>query len=168
MVQNLPANAGDAGLISGSGISLGVGNDNPLQYSHLENSMDGRARQATVHWITKSQTQLSMRTHTHKQCSLKVNLPLFTDLFIIRVLPNFWRINRYAQLSHSSTMLCSQPYQGICSYSVLPAHRYVIPTHLSELSLNGFSGTSSQTPRLSGYTLYDWLKTHNLETEHKT
>ena len=40
MVQNLPANAGDAGLIPGSGISLEVGNDNPLQYSCLKNSMD--------------------------------------------------------------------------------------------------------------------------------
>ena len=99
VVQNLPANAGDTGLIPGSGISLAVGNDNPLQYSCLENSMDGRARQATVHRITKSQTQLSMHTHTHtNQWSLKVNVSLFTDLFIIIVLPNFLKINRYAQL----------------------------------------------------------------------
>ena len=33
-------NAGDPGLIPGSGRSLGEGNDNPLQYSCLENSMD--------------------------------------------------------------------------------------------------------------------------------
>ena len=33
-------NAGDLGLIPGSGISLGEGNDYPLQYSCLENSMD--------------------------------------------------------------------------------------------------------------------------------
>ena len=33
-------NAGDPGLIPGSGISLGGGNGNPLQYSSLENSMD--------------------------------------------------------------------------------------------------------------------------------
>ena len=33
---------------------LGVGNGNPLQYSCLENSMDGGARQAIVHRITKS------------------------------------------------------------------------------------------------------------------
>ena len=32
---------------------------NPLQYSCLESPMDGRARQATVRWVTKSQTRLS-------------------------------------------------------------------------------------------------------------
>ena len=36
-------NAGDLGLIPGSGISPGGGNGNPLQYSYLENSMDGGA-----------------------------------------------------------------------------------------------------------------------------
>jgi len=33
--------AGDLGLIPGSGRSPGEGNGNPLQYSCLENSMDG-------------------------------------------------------------------------------------------------------------------------------
>ena len=52
-------NAGDSGSIPGSGRSLGEGNGNPLQCSCLENSMDGGAWWATVHGITKSQTQLS-------------------------------------------------------------------------------------------------------------
>ena len=39
--------------------SPGEGNGNPLQYSCLENPMDGRAWQATVHGVTNSQTQLS-------------------------------------------------------------------------------------------------------------
>ena len=43
MVKNLLANAGDQGSISGSGRSPGDGNDNPLQYSCLENSMDSGA-----------------------------------------------------------------------------------------------------------------------------
>ena len=34
-------NAGDPGLIPGSGRSSGEGNGNPLQYSWLENAMDG-------------------------------------------------------------------------------------------------------------------------------
>ena len=34
---------GDPGLIPGSGRSPGEGNGNPLQYSCLENSMDGGA-----------------------------------------------------------------------------------------------------------------------------
>ena len=36
-------NAGDPGSIPGSGGSPGEGNGNPLQYSGLENSMDGGA-----------------------------------------------------------------------------------------------------------------------------
>ena len=34
-------NAGDLGSIPGSGRSPGEGNGNPLQYSYLENPMDG-------------------------------------------------------------------------------------------------------------------------------
>ena len=52
LVNNLPANAGDArevGSIPGSGRSPGVGNGNLLQYSCLENSMDREAWWATVH-----------------------------------------------------------------------------------------------------------------------
>ena len=37
----------------------GEGNGTPLQYSCLENPMDGRAWKAAVHGVTKSQTQLS-------------------------------------------------------------------------------------------------------------
>ena len=40
VVKNLPANAGDMGLIPGSGRSPGGGNGNPLKYSCLENPMD--------------------------------------------------------------------------------------------------------------------------------
>ena len=50
---------GDLGLIPGSGRSPGEGNGNPLQYSFLENPMDGRAWWATVHGVSKSQTRLS-------------------------------------------------------------------------------------------------------------
>ena len=56
MVKNLPANAGDAGLILGLRISPGEGDGDLLQYSYLENPMDGGAWQATVHGVTKSWT----------------------------------------------------------------------------------------------------------------
>ena len=49
-------NAGHLGLIPGLGRSPGEGNANPLQYSYLENPMDGGAWQATVHGVTKSRT----------------------------------------------------------------------------------------------------------------
>ena len=49
-------NAGDPGLIPGSGRSPGKGNGNLLQYSFLENSMDRGAWWAIVHGVTKGQT----------------------------------------------------------------------------------------------------------------
>ena len=59
MVNNPSANGrdpGEVGLIPGFGRSPGGGNDNPLQYSSLENPMDKGARQASVHGVTKGQT----------------------------------------------------------------------------------------------------------------
>ena len=47
------------GLIPGSGRSPEEGNGNPLQNSCWENSMDRGAFQATVHGVTKGQTQRS-------------------------------------------------------------------------------------------------------------
>ena len=52
-VKNLPANVGDAGLISGSGRSSGGGNSYRLQYSCQENPTDRGAWQATVHRVVK-------------------------------------------------------------------------------------------------------------------
>ena len=58
MVKNLPANAGDLGLIPGLGISLEGQYDSPLQYACQENPMDREAWQATVHRTTQSWSQL--------------------------------------------------------------------------------------------------------------
>ena len=58
-VKHLPANVGDGGLIPGSGRSPGEGKGNPLQYSCLENPMNGEAWWATVHGVAKSWTRLS-------------------------------------------------------------------------------------------------------------
>ena len=52
-------NAGDPGLIPGLGRSPGEGNGNPLQYSCLENSMNGGAWWAKFHGVAKSWTRLS-------------------------------------------------------------------------------------------------------------
>ena len=49
VVKNLPANAGDAGLIPGMERSPGEGNGNPLQYSCLGNPKDRGAWWAIVH-----------------------------------------------------------------------------------------------------------------------
>ena len=52
MVKNVPANAGDAGVIPGSGASTGAGNGNSLQYSCLGNLMDRGACWSAVHGDT--------------------------------------------------------------------------------------------------------------------
>ena len=49
-------NAENTSLIPEFGRSPGEGNDNPLHYSCLENSMDKGAWQAIVHRVTKSWT----------------------------------------------------------------------------------------------------------------
>ena len=59
MVRNPPARAGDprdGGSVPGLGRSPAEGNGNPLQYSCMENCMDGGAWQITVHWVAESQT----------------------------------------------------------------------------------------------------------------
>ena len=63
VIKTLPANAGDADSVPGLGRSPGVGNDNLLRYSCLENSMD-RAWWAIVHRAAKSQARLNDRAHT--------------------------------------------------------------------------------------------------------
>ena len=62
-VKASACNAGDLGSIPGSGRSPGEGNGKPLQYSCLENPMDGGAWWATVHGVAKSQTRLSNFTY---------------------------------------------------------------------------------------------------------
>ena len=70
MVKNLPANAGDTGgmgSIPGPGRSSKEGNDNPLQYSCLENPMDSGAWRATVHGVAELDTTEHTQAHTDLQ-----------------------------------------------------------------------------------------------------
>ena len=65
VVKNLPTNAGDlrdASSIPRWGRFPGEGNGTPLWYSCLENPMDRRARQATVHGVAKCLTGLKQRS----------------------------------------------------------------------------------------------------------
>ena len=66
MVKNLNAgDTGDVGLIPGSGRSPGGGNDNPPQYSCLENPTDRGAWRALVHGVAQSWTQLSTSKNSY-------------------------------------------------------------------------------------------------------
>ena len=99
VVKNPPANAGDAGdmgLIPGSGRSPGEGNGNLAQYSCLENTMDRRAWWATVHGVTKSWTWWAC---THKSPWIHNGTPspasilssLLYDYCHHRAWPGLWR-----------------------------------------------------------------------------
>ena len=75
VVKNLPASvgdAGDSGLIPGSGRSPGGGNGNPLQYSCLENSMDRGAWRPTVY---EGHKQLDMTEHAHRYEEAHSDIP---------------------------------------------------------------------------------------------
>ena len=68
-VKASACNAGDLGSIPGSGRFPREENGNPLQYSCLENPMDGGAWWATVHGVTQSWTPLSDFTPLQNPCS---------------------------------------------------------------------------------------------------
>ena len=70
MVKNLLANAGDTGSISGSGRSLGEGNENPLQYSCLENPMERGGWWAILHGVTKESDTTSVQFSSVSQLCL--------------------------------------------------------------------------------------------------
>ena len=87
ILWNPPANAGDAvaGSIPGLERSPGEGNSNPLQYSCLENSMDRRAREAIVHGVTKSWTQLSDFTFTFHFHALEKEMATHSSVLAWRI-----------------------------------------------------------------------------------
>ena len=66
--KEFACDAGDPGSISWSGRSSGEGNGNPLQYSCLENPMDGGAWQAAVYGVAES-GMTEQRTLAHSMVS---------------------------------------------------------------------------------------------------
>ena len=92
----------------GSGRSPGGGNGNPFQYSCLGNPIDRGAWQATVHGVTKSQTQLNENacTGTHSP-SLSTQVPpprrCFPDCLALIFFPNAHHLEMV--ISHYHTYL---------------------------------------------------------------
>ena len=76
----------DCQCIAGSGKSPGEGNDNPLQYSCLENPMGKEAWQSTVHGVTNSQTQLKWLSMYHRISKLLLLLCLLKEA-IAKLIP---------------------------------------------------------------------------------
>ena len=72
------------GLISIASL-LGEGNGNPLQYSCLENPMDGGAWEAAVHGVAKSQTRLSEFTFTFHFHALEKEMATHSSVLAWRI-----------------------------------------------------------------------------------
>ena len=71
-------------------LKFGEGNGTPLQYSFLENPMDGGAWWAVVHGITKSWTRLSDFTFTFHFHALEKEMATHSSVLA-------WRIPRMAE-----------------------------------------------------------------------
>ena len=64
---------------------IGEGNGTPLQYSCLENPMDGEAWWAAVHGITKSRKRLSNFTFTFHSHALEKEMATHSSVFAWRI-----------------------------------------------------------------------------------
>ena len=86
VINTLPANAGDMGMIPGWGSSSAWENGNPLQYSCLGNPKDRGAWQAIAHGVAESDTM--EHTHTH--------IVLWAILSMYKLLKSefFWELNQ--------------------------------------------------------------------------
>ena len=120
-VKNLPAcNAGDPGSIPGSGRSPGEENNNPLQYSCLENPMDRGAWQATYSpWVTKRMTQWlnewNERTMPHLSSQSAASEYLSCFHFLVITPSAYYESSSYRSFDeHSYSYIPGWKYWFIC------------------------------------------------------
>ena len=66
-------------------IYIGEGNGTPLQYSCLENPMDGGAQEAAVHGVTESRTRLSNFTFTFHFHTLEKEMATHSSILAWRI-----------------------------------------------------------------------------------
>ena len=66
-------------------LNIGEGNGTPLQYSCLENPMDGGAWWATVHGVAKSRTRLSNFTFTFHSHALEKEMATHSSVLALRL-----------------------------------------------------------------------------------
>ena len=123
VVKNLPASAGEAGSIPGSGRSPGEENSNPLQYC-LENPMDRGAWWATVHGVTKWWTQPTSWA--------QLVFPSFNGILFWKCL-SFQDLLQYNPYSREPYVMCNShdPWSG-CGLSSLPLAGSWISTYKTE------------------------------------
>ena len=114
VLKNLPANAGDTGLIPGSGRSPGEG-ERILQYSCLKNSMGRGAWRAIVHGTAKSQTGLSTM-HIFQFSSIQ-------SLSCVQLFATPWTAAFQASLSITNSQ---SPPKPMSIESVMPSNHLIL------------------------------------------
>ena len=112
-LKNLPANAGDLGLIPGLGRYPEEGNGNPLQYSCLGNPMDRGAWQATVQGSQRVRHNWATKQHHHLgPCDLHLNCPIVVHgISIVRV-------PRGKELPKWPPVIPASWYSWLCMYGL--------------------------------------------------
>ena len=118
----------------------GGGNGNPLQYSCLENSMDRGAWGATVHGITRSQTQLSNFTSP----SLSKNFEQLNPCFKTKLLWLFFsesRLIHYFMPCHAPDLQRWESHTCLGSHTgmkdgMIPLHKRILKRHHKEWGRN--------------------------------
>ena len=109
-IKNLPAHAGDLGLIPGWGRSPERGNGNPLQCSCLGNPMDRGAWWGTVHGVARSWTQLSAHTLIHRSILFNTAvLSRYLKVSVVKWKLNFclyWRNQTYTEYTVCVYVMC--------------------------------------------------------------
>ena len=117
-------NEGHLGLIPGSGRSPGEGNGNPLQYSCLENPVDGGAWRATVHGVAELDT------------TEWLHFSFWLTFWLHRVLSLVTIMNRgaFSRGSTSSWCWCNWFCGGLVTESVSHNEQTCLWGHLSSQS----------------------------------
>ena len=135
--------------IPGLGRSPGVGNDNLLQYSCLENPMDRRAWSANIPGVAKSWTRLGKWTHTHTHthtrrrthtqvdCSyivfFLISIPsLFTVVWATCWLIKWTDVSHHVSHHNVSLWINIRPWVEIKSFVSWPSVMY-LAKHKSEV-----------------------------------
>ena len=71
--------------IQNNRVQIGEGNGTPLQYSCLENPMNGGAWKATVHGVAKSWTRLSNFTFIFHSHALEKEMAIHSSVLALRI-----------------------------------------------------------------------------------
>ena len=111
----MPKNAPTTTQLHPSGMLAGEGNGTPLQYSCLENPMDGGAWKAAVHGVAEGRTQLSDLTCTFHFHALEKEMATHSSVLAWRIPGTGEPVGLPSMGSHSRTRL-KRLYSSSSSY----------------------------------------------------